>query len=372
MAVSAHDTKPLWRSLVRRVRGRRRRIILAGAVVLLALAGTVWAGPLETNAKAFLLISQLVPQFPVKPLDALTNAPVHTHITLASPHGTIVADLFRPVPRFGAVQPHSEPAVVLAMGVATDARAKTLLLSFAQTASRLGYVVMWPRLRALDRGQLGFESPDTFVRSVQYLRRLRVVAPGRVSIMGLSVGSSLGFVAATDPRIRSDVRALVFFGGDYDIAEQLVSLASHTMVLQGKIVPWSPDPQATLYARKMLRAMHVPGLAHVLAARTRAQAEALLRAAPPPELAEIRADSPSHHLTAFKTPIFILDDRGDAFVPYVQSLRMERVLPPKLVRAFLISNLFQHTHPRSIVSLAGIKEATNLYGFLRAALGFTG
>jgi hypothetical protein len=38
----------------------------------------------------------------------------------------------------------------------------------------------------------------------------------------------------------------------------------------------------------------------------------------------------------------------------------------------LISNLFQHTHPRSIVSLAGLKEAANLYGFLRAALGFTG
>jgi hypothetical protein len=38
----------------------------------------------------------------------------------------------------------------------------------------------------------------------------------------------------------------------------------------------------------------------------------------------------------------------------------------------LISNLFQHTHPRSIISFAGLKEAANLYSFLRAALGFTG
>jgi hypothetical protein len=41
MTGSARDTKPLWRSTVRGASGMRRRIILAGAVVLVALAGTV-------------------------------------------------------------------------------------------------------------------------------------------------------------------------------------------------------------------------------------------------------------------------------------------------------------------------------------------
>src|ERR687886_2568670 len=118
----------------------RARVTRGLVVLLLLLAGVLWSGPLVAHAKAILLISQVLPQVPVKPLDLLTNAPVHTRLTLASSYGPVVADLFRPVPRFGGIGAHAEPAILLVMGVKAKASDKMLLLSFAQSVSRLGYV----------------------------------------------------------------------------------------------------------------------------------------------------------------------------------------------------------------------------------------
>jgi acetyl esterase/lipase len=334
------------------------------------LVGVLWSGPLAAHAKAVLLISQVLPQVPVKPLDLLTNAPIHTRLALASPYGPVVADLFRPVPRFGGIAAHTEPAILLVMGVKAQESDKKLLLSFGQTLSRLGYMVMWSRLRALDQGSDMPEKPETVVVSVRYLKGLTTVAARRISIVGFSVGGSLAFVAATDPRIRADVHALVFFGGYYDIDDYLVSLATHTSTFHGKTMAWRPDPQAVSYAKKLLQTAHDWDVARIFGLRTRAQAEAILRAAPARELAPLRALSPSLHLKAFRTPIFILHATGDGFVPYLQSVKLDQALPPAIVKAYLISNLFDHTHPKAIVSLGALQGALKLYGFLYDALTY--
>ena len=360
-------TSPQLRGVATKSRVRVTRGLV---VLLLVLVGVLWSGPLAAHAKAVLLIAQVLPQVPVKPLSLLTNAPVHTRLTLASPYGPIVADLFRPVPRFGGIGAHAEPAILLVMGVKTKESDKRLLLSFAQTLSRLGYVVMWSRLRALDQGSDMPEKPETVVVSVRYLKGLTPVAARRISIVGFSVGGSLGFVAATDPRIRADVHALAFFGGYYDIDDYLVSLATHTSTVHGKTMAWRPDPQAVGYVKKLLQTARAWHVARIFGVRTRAQAEAILRAAPAHELAALRALSPSLRLKEFRTPIFILHAAGDAFVPYVQSVKLDQALPPTIVKAYLISNLFEHTHPKAIVSLAALQGVLKLYGFLYDTLRY--
>jgi hypothetical protein len=99
------------------------------AAVLLVLAALLWTPTGQAHVKAVRLLAQEVPQVPVKPLGALTRTPRHERIALASVHGPIVADLFRPVPRFGTIQPHTEPTVMLALGVKTKARDRKLILS---------------------------------------------------------------------------------------------------------------------------------------------------------------------------------------------------------------------------------------------------
>src|SRR5262249_30939087 len=158
---------------------------------------------------------------PIKPLGLLTDIPVHSQFTMHTAAGAVVADLFRPVPRLGPVAPHSRPALILAMGVRAKPSDKAMLLNLAATISRLGYVVLSPRRAAVDHGSDRPESPDPFVQSIRYLRGLDSVAPHRISLLGFSVGSALAFVAASDPRVRRDVRAVIFFGGYYDLDDYL-------------------------------------------------------------------------------------------------------------------------------------------------------
>ena len=131
-----------------------------------------------------------------------------------------------------------------------------------------------------------------------------------------------------------------------------------------------PDPQAVSYAKKLLQTAHAGDVARIFGVRTRARAEAILRAAPAPELAALRALSPTLHLKEFRTPIFILHAQGDSFVPYLQSVKLDQALPPTMVKAYLISDLFAHTHPKAIVSLDALQGALKLYGFLYDGLSY--
>src|SRR5919206_5264700 len=167
-----------------------RKVTLGVLALLLVLCGMLWARPIETHAKTLLLLSEVFPQAPVKALSALTAPPVHRKIQLASQQGTIVADLFVPTPWRGHRGRHTTPAVMLALGVKTKPRDKLLLLDFAQALSRVGYVVLWPRLQALDKGISMLEHPSTFTVGFRYLERLDSVAPQRISLLGISAGAS--------------------------------------------------------------------------------------------------------------------------------------------------------------------------------------
>src|SRR5437763_10699387 len=81
-------TSPRPRGAATKGRARVTRGLVVFLLVLV-LAGVLWSGPLAAHAKAVLLIAQVLPQIPVKPLDLLTDTPVHTRLTLASPYGPI-------------------------------------------------------------------------------------------------------------------------------------------------------------------------------------------------------------------------------------------------------------------------------------------
>ena len=57
-----------------------RRVTFGVLALLLVLSGMLWARPIETHAKTLLLLSEVFPQAPVKPLSALTDPPVHRKI----------------------------------------------------------------------------------------------------------------------------------------------------------------------------------------------------------------------------------------------------------------------------------------------------
>lgn len=308
-------------------------------LMLIFALGVIFLKPLITHIKVILFISEQFPQIPLKPLSVLTSEPLHSKIQFDSPNGKVVADLI--VPK----KPQLRPALILAMGVKTQEKDKIILLNFAKTLGRLGYVVFWPRLEILDKGVSSFEEPETFIKSFEYLSELDVVDKKRISFVGFSVGSSIALVAAEDERISEKLHSLVFFGGYYNLADYLAALADKTD-------NWQPAEGA---------------VSHVLEiAKEKKWGESLkdLLADQETQSAVFRKLSPSQNLKNFKARIFIIHDKNDPYVPYTESIKLDHSLPQAVKKSFVLLNLFEHVQPKKGISWEIAKELTRLYWFL--------
>ena len=68
--------------------------------------------------------------------------------------------------------------------------------------------------------------------------------------------------------------------------------------------------------------------------------------------------------------VFILHDKGDPLVPYVESEKAYTQLAQHVDTTFLVSNLFDHVQPRKDVSLDTAGELARLYAFVDEALDY--
>lgn len=295
--------------------------VLGLTLLAFFLAGLVFHRQLITHAKIILFITEEFPQIPVKPLGLISLSPFQNKMELESNNGKIVGDLFIPV------EPGKKGAVIVAMGIKTADKDKPLLLKFADTMARLGFVVLWPRLAVLDQGISLPEEPETFIEAFKYLEG----KSERISFVGFSVGSSIAYVASADPQIRDQVHSLVFFGGYFDIFEYFLALDGKTS--------WQPQPDAVNHAKTLLAAKNV------------ATSSA----------SELKEYSPKEFVSDFQAKIFILHDKSDTYVPYTESVRLFQALPKEQVAAYHISDLFEHVQPNRPINLA---ELAKLYGFL--------
>jgi hypothetical protein len=347
--------------------GRRATFALS---VLLLLAGLVFVlrEPVVTHAKVVLLLADAVPQVPVKPLQAFSAEPGHEQVHLEAPDGQIVGDLFRPAGAEGDGE--QRPALILALGIRLAEKDRPVLFQFAGTMARLGFVVLWPRRAELENGATLPELPGTFVAGFHHLESLDSVVGDRISMLGFSVGASTALVAASDARIAERVRAVIFFGGYYDILDYFVSLATATMALDDRIEPWQPEEEAVGHTRALLEAEGLEGVRQIFDAGTREEAQAWLDAAPQTELAKLRRLSPAAHAQHLGTRVFILHDSADRFVPYVGSVKLRRALPAEQVGAFELTGLFEHAQPKGGLSWDALGEVARVYGFVYEVLSY--
>jgi acetyl esterase/lipase len=323
---------------------------------------------LEAHARTLLLLTQMLPQSPIKPLSLLTSEPIHERLRLDTAPGAVVGDLFRPAGRIGS--PPRRPALILAFGMALHEHDRPVLLGLARAMARLGYVVLWPRLEALEAGAPLPEEPSTFAAAVRHLASHELIDPQRVSIFGFSVGASTALVAASGPAVARHVRAVIFFGGYYDLMAYVASVASRSLVAHGTVAEWQPSEAVFERLIPMLEARGGGGVLKAFGAASLPEAEALVGAAPAAELTALGRLNPAEHAAGAYARVFILHDRGDTFVPYVEALKLRQALPAAQVGSFLLTDLFAHAQPKSGLSWPVMRDIARLYRFVHAALAY--
>ena len=341
-----------------------KRQILIFILVILVLLGVIFQKPLMTHFKIILFISEQFPQISIKPLGLLSKSPTYQRIELDSVNGKIVGDLFTPNPSTDA---QGRSALIVAMGIKTTEDDKPLILHFADSLARLGYVVFWPRLEVLDQGQALPEESETFIKAFEYLEKGPFINPERISYMGFSVGSSTAMVASSKSEIRDKVHTLIFFGGYFNIFDYLLSLSTKTFYLGEEKIVWKAAPDAIDHAKGLLEVRGANEILKLFHNKSMEEAENLLKEAPEEEINGLKKYSPSEAVANFKAKIFILHDKSDTYVPYVESIKLSQILPKEQIKAYHISDLFDHVQPNRPINVG---ELLKLYGFLYKTLSY--
>lgn len=340
----------------------KKPLVILGLVLVVILLSSYH---FKTHFKAFFLVSQEFPGFPIKPLGLVTKGPEHRKIELESQNGKVIGDIF--VPSIPYKNPR--PAIVLALGVYTVEENRKTILHFAQTLSKLGYIVLWPRLANLENGIVTHEEPETFVQSFLYLKNRDDVNKERISFIGFSVGSSLALIAGQDPRISEDLHSLVFFGGYYDISDYLTSVAAETAVIDDKEVAWKPSDWVKQYVQDILNSKNAPELAQLFQFSSKEEVISKLKEVPEEELNELGKFHPAKNLKRVRARVFIIHDKGDSYVHYSESLKLARALGKEDSPDFLLVNLFEHVRPQGFSS-QNLDELRKLYGFVYRVLDY--
>lgn len=344
---------------------------------------------------ATIFLPDLIFSLPVRPVTWVTPDPVRERVVIGYGGGrTIEADLYRPPSGTGL------GGVVFSMGAPPLDLDDPRLVKLSEDAARAGFVMLVPFSERLDEELILPEEIDALVGAFEYLQAQPYMNPDRVGYIGVSVGASLALLAAADPRIRDDVDFVVAFGGYYDALDTFVALASRRIGYDGLDEPWTPrwhsikvmarqfiheldDPYdrdiltAAFVDRKTVTREQIDALSptgravydFLTSAGDPARARALIGELPPDAVNRLRALSPSRAAGDLRTEVFIVHDRGDEFIPYVESRRLRDALAGRTKLHFDEVRFFEHVEPRlnqrsDVLALDSVRLIFRLYQIL--------
>jgi dienelactone hydrolase len=374
-------------------------LILVAAVVLVA-----WEPTRVTLQTAVMLPSMLGagPQ----PLALFAPEPVRASVPYRSGGGGAdpdLAELWLPA-WASAEQPAG--AILLVFGVNNLGRNHPAIERVADALARTGVAVLVPDSRTLLEGRLEVGEIDGVVDAFRVLAARPEVDRERVGIVGFSVGGSLALLAARDRAVADGVRWVNAFGAYADAASYLASVAAHAYVLDDRLVSWTPTPLAReVYLRFLLdqvvdaadrtaleEALGAPILAgerpeadpdlraalttdvartvhDLLTARSREAAARAIAQLPDESLAFVDAISPIRHLDGLQADVYLMHEREDHHVPFVESRTLATALADRgRLRAHTEFRLFDHVQPDDLDLAAALPELWRLLHHVRVLM----
>jgi acetyl esterase/lipase len=351
-------------------RQRRRTIrifvVLLGVAAVLALAHPGWT---YFRAAAILLRVQ-APQHP----GALANFsahPIEEVLTeVPTPSGSIRARLYIPKDNH---RPNA-PGLVLVHGVHHLGIDEPRLVAFARALSASGIRVLTPELLSLADYHVDRSSVDLIGYSA---RALSAQLGQKVGVLGLSFAGGLSLLAAADPRFAPCMSLVVSVGAHDDLERVSQFLISNTIERPdgttlrmtaheyGVLIlvyshpedffPPADVPAAHETLRLLLweKVDESRKQAERLSPSSRQKMELLYNHQVEPLTEELRQSiarhrvemapvSPHGNLGALQVPVLLLHGAADNVIPPSELLWLQSDVPPKALKAALISPAISH------------------------------
>ena len=352
-----------------------------------------------------LLLPDMLLNLPIRPVTWLTGDPAVERTVIEYDSGSILADIYRPA------GDEPQAAVIFSMGAPPLDLDDHRLVKLAEDAARAGLVMVVPFSARLDAELIELEEIDALTGIFEYLESQDYVDPDRIGYIGVSVGGSLALVAAADPRIADRVDYVVSFGGYFNGLDALAAVGSRHISYNGLEETWEPDPHSVEVLALLLiaelsdrddqatlcKAFVDPGDRLSLcgvADRGPVTAEELeqltpegraaydfmteqdgtrtrddLDLLPPGAVRKLERLSPDAVIDKLSAELYIIHDRGDKFIPYVESRRMRDALAGRDGVHFTEVSLFEHVEPRlsrggDVIVLDGMRLYYRLYQLL--------
>jgi fermentation-respiration switch protein FrsA (DUF1100 family) len=235
--------------------------------------------------------------------------------------------------------------------------------------ARAGFRVAVPTVPGLTRFRLRPEDAEPVVASVQALDREG--RPGKIALLGVSVGAGPALLAAADLRVAHRVGAVLSLGGYASTVELLRYFLTGAYAYRGVSGRTRPQPEAArLFLRENLdlvgnaedrqrlsewltrsgappAALSPEGAAVIRLVENRepGRVEELVRALPP-SLQELLARlSPDTVVARIRARLLLVHGRDDPAVPFTESLRLADAARGNAGTRVVVVSVLAHVEP---------------------------
>ena len=377
-----------------------KRAILINLAVILAVVAALaifFATPAGSPAlKTALLVPEVVPNFPVKPLRFLSREPKIEEITLKVAGKEIKADLYR-------LQDNKRhPAIIFTLGTIVTRKNPTVT-KISQALARSGFVVLVPDLPDFLSGFVWIDSVNTLISSVEFLDEQGFVDDQKIGFAGFCVGASASIIAAENEKISDKVAFISAISPYFDLRQTTEAVTIKQALDENELLePWEPaklsietvqkgfiNYVSNEQERQLLKEFFLENkeISEEKIANFSTQTKAIYNLLTnvdwqkrdevwsnlSPDLRDfLNQLSPSTNIANLKAKLFVLNDKKDTFVPRIEGVKLAKSLPKEQI-FFVEVDSFEHVNPKTkLPRLVIMRQLWQLGGFIYRVLYYSG
>lgn len=345
----------------------RRRLLVAALALVASLMVVDACSPLRLS-EAVAVLGDIAAGSQPSQLKRITSEPSRTAASYEVEGRRHAGDLYQPLSPTRAT-------LVVVPGLTREGKDDARLVAFATTMARARFRVLVPDIVGMRALRASAADADDIADAVRYLRDAPP-KPGGVGLVAFSYAVGPAVLAALAPDLRDSVRFIVAIGGYYDI-ETALAFATTGYFRDDATGEWrfrapnaygkwlilrsnadrlslaaDRDRLAAIADRKMAQpdapvedlvaGLGAEGRAvYALAANRSPDAVPSLIAALPAAIREdLRAlDLKRYELSQLSARLIAVHGRNDAVIPFGESLKLARAVPPGHARTYLVDSL---------------------------------